>query len=257
MWRGPTEGRVRVISPYRARARRVAHMFVCSMQDGDFPRRDTGGPLLSDDCSPRSGSAGAKEGRSRGPIPLHGLPLAAEAAALALLAERRRRGRRNLAVAVRRRGPRAARASAAAGSRGTRRGDRRGGGRPRPRGVRCSGSPPAPSERELARSRGGGRTEDGERPPPARPAGARAGAQRGCARSRLFRALHSRGIRTLPLSLVHRPRAPPAADWAQEEPLTSGSIAHKVLESLYEEPPGPSRGRPADSLDAWRPRAAS
>src|SRR4029079_12368057 len=50
MWRGPTEGRVRVISPYRARARRVAHMLVCSMQDGDFPRRDTGGPLLSDDA---------------------------------------------------------------------------------------------------------------------------------------------------------------------------------------------------------------
>jgi ATP-dependent helicase/DNAse subunit B len=50
MWRGPTEGRVRVISPYRARARRVAHLFVCSLQDGDFPRRDTGGPLLSDDA---------------------------------------------------------------------------------------------------------------------------------------------------------------------------------------------------------------
>ena len=27
MWRGPTEGRVRVISPYRARARRVSHMY--------------------------------------------------------------------------------------------------------------------------------------------------------------------------------------------------------------------------------------
>jgi RecB family exonuclease len=50
IWRGPTEGRVRVISPYRARARRVAHLFVCSLQDGDFPRRDTGGPLLSDDA---------------------------------------------------------------------------------------------------------------------------------------------------------------------------------------------------------------
>ena len=50
MWRGPTEGRVRVISPYRARARRVAHLFVCSLQDGDFPRRDAGGPLLSDDA---------------------------------------------------------------------------------------------------------------------------------------------------------------------------------------------------------------
>ncbi len=50
IWRGPTKGRVRVISPYRARARRVAHLFVCSLQDGDFPRRDTGGPLLSDDA---------------------------------------------------------------------------------------------------------------------------------------------------------------------------------------------------------------
>lgn len=53
MWRGPTQGRVRVISPYRARARRVGHVFVASLQDGDFPRRDTGGPLLSDDA--RSG----------------------------------------------------------------------------------------------------------------------------------------------------------------------------------------------------------
>ncbi|MGZ5334486.1 MAG: PD-(D/E)XK nuclease family protein [Solirubrobacterales bacterium] len=49
LWRGPTEGRVRVISPYRARARRVDHLFACSLQDGDFPRRDSGGPLLSDE----------------------------------------------------------------------------------------------------------------------------------------------------------------------------------------------------------------
>jgi ATP-dependent helicase/DNAse subunit B len=50
LWRGPTEGRVRVISPYRARARRVDHLFVCSLQDGDFPRRDSGGPLVSDEA---------------------------------------------------------------------------------------------------------------------------------------------------------------------------------------------------------------
>ena len=50
MWRGPTRGRVRVISPYSARARRVGHVFVASLQDGDFPRRDTGGPLLSDEA---------------------------------------------------------------------------------------------------------------------------------------------------------------------------------------------------------------
>jgi ATP-dependent helicase/DNAse subunit B len=50
LWRGPTQGRVRVISPYRARARRVGHLFVASLQDGEFPRRDTGGPLLSDEA---------------------------------------------------------------------------------------------------------------------------------------------------------------------------------------------------------------
>jgi ATP-dependent helicase/DNAse subunit B len=49
LWRGPTEGRVRVISPYRARARRVEHLFLCSLQDGQFPRRDAGGPLISDE----------------------------------------------------------------------------------------------------------------------------------------------------------------------------------------------------------------
>ena len=41
----------------------------------------------------------------------------------------------------------------------------------------------------------------------------------------------------------------------QEEPLTSGSIAHKVLESLYEDPPGTEPRPTADSLDAWRRRA--
>src|SRR4029077_18538753 len=50
MWRGPTEGRGRVLRPYKGRGPRRAHLFVCSMQDGDFPRRDTGGPLLSDEA---------------------------------------------------------------------------------------------------------------------------------------------------------------------------------------------------------------
>ena len=49
LWRGPSDGHVRVTSPYRIRARRVEHLFVASLQEGEFPRSDSGEPLLSDD----------------------------------------------------------------------------------------------------------------------------------------------------------------------------------------------------------------
>ncbi|MGH2962941.1 MAG: PD-(D/E)XK nuclease family protein, partial [Solirubrobacterales bacterium] len=49
LWRGPSDGHVRVTSPYRIRARRVEHLFVASLQEGEFPRHDPGEPLLSDD----------------------------------------------------------------------------------------------------------------------------------------------------------------------------------------------------------------
>jgi ATP-dependent helicase/DNAse subunit B len=49
LWRGPSEGHVRVTSPYRIRARRVRHLFVASLQEGEFPRHDPGEPLLSED----------------------------------------------------------------------------------------------------------------------------------------------------------------------------------------------------------------
>ncbi len=49
VWSGPVEGRVRIASPYRLRAARFDHVFVGSLQDGEFPRRDRGGdPFLSD-----------------------------------------------------------------------------------------------------------------------------------------------------------------------------------------------------------------
>jgi ATP-dependent helicase/DNAse subunit B len=48
-WSGPTQGRVRIASPYRLRAGRVQHLFVASLQDGEFPRRSGDGPLLSDE----------------------------------------------------------------------------------------------------------------------------------------------------------------------------------------------------------------
>jgi ATP-dependent helicase/DNAse subunit B len=49
VWSGPVEGRVRIADPYRLRAARFKHVFVASLQDGEFPRRDRGGdPFLSD-----------------------------------------------------------------------------------------------------------------------------------------------------------------------------------------------------------------
>jgi RecB family exonuclease len=48
-WSGPVEGRVRIASPYRLRAARFDHVFVASLQDGEFPRRDRGGdPFLAE-----------------------------------------------------------------------------------------------------------------------------------------------------------------------------------------------------------------
>ncbi len=49
VWSGPVEGRARIASPYRLRAGRFDHVFVGSLQDGEFPRRDRGGdPFLSE-----------------------------------------------------------------------------------------------------------------------------------------------------------------------------------------------------------------
>jgi RecB family exonuclease len=48
-WSGPVEGRVRIASPQRLRAARFDHVFVASLQDGEFPRRGRGGdPFLSE-----------------------------------------------------------------------------------------------------------------------------------------------------------------------------------------------------------------
>ncbi|MFN8113057.1 MAG: PD-(D/E)XK nuclease family protein [Solirubrobacterales bacterium] len=49
LWRGPTEGRVRILSPYRLRATRVSHLFVAGLADGSFPAAGGGDPLLSDE----------------------------------------------------------------------------------------------------------------------------------------------------------------------------------------------------------------
>jgi RecB family exonuclease len=41
----------------------------------------------------------------------------------------------------------------------------------------------------------------------------------------------------------------------EEEPLTSGQIAHRVLEALYDDPPGDDPRPTPESLPAWRARA--
>jgi ATP-dependent helicase/DNAse subunit B len=48
-WTGPTDGRVRIANPYALRATRVRHLFVASLQDGEFPRHGADGPFLSDE----------------------------------------------------------------------------------------------------------------------------------------------------------------------------------------------------------------
>ena len=99
LWRGPTAGRVRVISPYSARARRVGHMFVASLQDGDFPRRDTGGPLLSDEARAGLELPPRRKAEVEDRYLFAMLLSRPKRAALALVAERRRRGRRRRALA--------------------------------------------------------------------------------------------------------------------------------------------------------------
>jgi RecB family exonuclease len=49
VWSGPAEGRVRIADPYRLRAARFDCVFVASLQDGEFPRRDgRADPFLSE-----------------------------------------------------------------------------------------------------------------------------------------------------------------------------------------------------------------
>lgn len=49
LWSGGTEGRVRILSPYRLRATRLRHLFVAGLTDGTFPAHAPADPLLADD----------------------------------------------------------------------------------------------------------------------------------------------------------------------------------------------------------------
>jgi ATP-dependent helicase/DNAse subunit B len=56
--RGSLAGRVVITGVYEVRARPVANLFVCSLQEGEYPTRDPGDPLLSEAERPLIGLPG-------------------------------------------------------------------------------------------------------------------------------------------------------------------------------------------------------
>ncbi len=54
-WRGPATGRVRIMSPYRARAARARVLFCAGLQEGEFPTSSPPDPLLSEERRARIG----------------------------------------------------------------------------------------------------------------------------------------------------------------------------------------------------------
>jgi ATP-dependent helicase/nuclease subunit B len=254
-WRGPTEGRVRVISPYRARARRVRHMFVASLQDGDFPRRDTGGPLLSDEA--RSGLAlpvrkkAEVEDRYLFSVclsrPKERLWLSWRSAddeggatarspfvdeARALLDPPLPAGIEERDEAI------AAEAS----------------GRGLAESVFTPGA--APSERELARAEAalasdGGQPAERLRPGPLRLEPVREQMQA----MDLFGPSTLEEYAECPYRWFVGHELKPLRVGPEDEALNVGSVAHKVLELLYDEPPGSERKPTPATLGEWRERA--
>ena len=253
MWRGPTTGRVRVIRPENARARRVSHMFICSLQDGDFPRRDTGGPLLSDDSRAALALPPRKNAESEDRYlfsvclsrPKQKLWLSWRSAdedggaasrspfvdeVRELLAPELPEGTEKRDEAI----------AAEAGGRGL------------AESVFDVGS--APSEVELARAKAaaGPRVRNGRlRPGPLHlePVLER---MRGI---ELFGPSTLEEYAVCPYRWFIGHELRPQRIGPEEEPLTSGQIAHRVLEALYEDPPGDDPRPTPASLPAWRAKA--
>jgi ATP-dependent helicase/DNAse subunit B len=278
LWRGPSDGHVRVTSPYRIRARRVEHLFVASLQEGEFPRHEAGEPLLSDDqraelsLTPRSDPDEEErylfyvclsrptrrlhlcwrscddEGAPAAPSPLlddvrdllePAPPEPDEPDPLDSIIRRRTLADVTLTTDQASTPDELARALAA---------------RPRRNGVEV------PAELKLGhsleqtlRSRLDRAAERAELSPgPIRtPAVIDALRDR-----RLFGASTLEGYALCSYRwFVDHELGPQGLD-PDPDPLVHGSVIHLVLESLYRDPPGPDpRPRP-DSLGAWRARAA-
>jgi ATP-dependent helicase/DNAse subunit B len=254
MWRGPTAGRVRVISPYRARARRVGQMFVASMQDGDFPRRDTGGPLLSDEA--RAGLALPPRKK-------------AEVEDRYLFAVCLSRPRQRLWLSWRSaddEGGAAARSPFVDEVRELLAPElpqdleerdealaREAGGRGLADSVFRAGE--APSERELARAEAvagnGGLPDERLRPGPLS-LDAVLERMRGM---KLFGPSTLEKYAECPYRWFVDHELQPRRIGPEDEALHAGSVAHQVLEALYEEPPGPQRRPNREVLGQWIERA--
>ncbi len=231
---------MRVISPYRARARRVAHLFVCSHAGRGLPAPRHRRALLSDERRAALALPDAKEGRDRGPLPVLGLPLAAQAAALAVLAERR---------TTRAAPPRARPSSTRCASCWRPRSpsgleERDEAISPRPAGGAWPSPSSGPEPRPARSSWRGPRPRSAPRPENGRlrpgPLHARAGPGAD-ARAEALRPLDAREVRRVPVPLVRRPRAEAAAD------RTRGGAAHQRADRAQG-----ARG----ALRATRPRPA-
>ena len=111
LWRGPTDGRVRVLSPYRVRAARARHLFLASLQDGEFPGPEVVDPLLGEERRRRLGigAADAPGSGARGAVPVPRVRRPPDRAALALVEELGRGGAPGGALSVRGRRARPAR----------------------------------------------------------------------------------------------------------------------------------------------------
>jgi RecB family exonuclease len=228
-------------------------MFVCSMQDGDFPRRDAGGPLLPDDSRRALGLPERKKAevedrylfsvclsRPKQRLWLSWRSADDEGGATSrspyvdevreLLAPELPQDLEERDEAI----------AAEAGGRGL--------------AESVFGVGSAPTERELARAEAavGPRRENGRlRPGPLQlePVLER------MREIKLFGPSTLEEYALCPYRWFIGHELNPQRIGPQEEPLTSGSIAHKVLESLYEAPPGPEARPTPESLDAWRRRA--
>jgi RecB family exonuclease len=61
-WRGASDGRVRILSPYRLRSARARYVFCASLQEGEFPLASPRDPLLSDERRAALGLAALRRG---------------------------------------------------------------------------------------------------------------------------------------------------------------------------------------------------
>lgn len=64
LWRGPTEGRIRILSPQRLRAGRIDHLFVPGLVDGAFPAPAGNEPLLGEERRRALGIAARRDNQS-------------------------------------------------------------------------------------------------------------------------------------------------------------------------------------------------